>query len=389
MQTKALLNKELGQQKVRNLTLTIVAVFAGGLAFSCKPLLFHGKSDHAAAQSIICMIELSDPVKPSSPKQSYHVRQFSDMNGFVKEYSLTLKTGICYDNICKPIHVNIHWDMLGRFSRMECAKGSPLTKNEHDVFSSSDYVRLDEILKDRDSILGEYKPSFFDERQKKGAQADAVTSATPISVQNAVVKDAAHTSWALWHWVNGQIAGKLLDLTRQKCDAAFLEHCLRSPDDRDMVKFALQFILKNNPESAQFHDAAFNILKDSGRANCQLALEYLKGSMPDKEVLHQQLAELIGVNAGSERLISNYFMAEPHLSTAILEQLAEKLTWLPYNEFIAVFILLESQQPNTAVINSKISELLQSDDPYRVKFAQDYLKKQKQRELEFIGAKKQ
>ncbi len=359
--------------------LTIVAVFASGLAFSCKPLLFQGRPDYATAQSVICRIELSDPVKPATPKQTYHVRQFSDLNGFPREYSLTLKTGICYDNICKPIHVNVYWDMLGRFLRLECPDNAPLTKNEHDVFTAGDYVRLDEILKDRYSILKKYEPSFFADKNKTASRVDAVATATPISIQNAVVKGAAHTSWALWYWVNGEIVGKLLDLTRLNCDAAFLEHCLRWPDDRDMVKFALQFILKNDPRPAQFHDAAFNILKNAGRANCQLALDYLKGSMPDKEVLHQKLVEVMGVNGGSERLISNYFAAEPDLSTSVLAQLAGQLTRLSYYEFHAVFNLLESQRTNTAVINGRVSELLQSDNPYHVKCAQDYLEKQKKR----------
>jgi hypothetical protein len=340
-------------------------------------LLFQGSGDHATGQSVICRIELSDPVKPSTPKRTYQVRHFSDRNGFVKEYSLTLKTGICYDNVCKPIHVNVHWDVLGRFLRLECPKDAPLTKNEHDVFTEYDYVRLGEILKDRDSILKKYKPSFFADMAKKANRADAVTSATPISVQNAVVKDAAHTSWALWHWVNGEAASKLLDLTRLNCDAAFLHHCLSSPDDREMVKFALEFILKNDPKNAEFHDAAFNILKNAGRKNCQLALEYLKDSMPDKDRLNQQLVKLMSVNGGSERLISNYITAQPQLSTAILERLAGKLSRLSYHDFHAVFKLLESRQGDSAAIKSKISELLQSDDPYRVKYARDYLEKQK------------
>lgn len=160
----------------------------------------------ASVQSRGCQLVLSDPVNLAAAKNTYYVRQSSGMNGFVKEYSLMLETDICYEKVCKPIHVSIHWDMLGRFLRLECANGSPLTKNEHDQFTAADYARLDDILKDRDSILGNYKPSFFDKR-KKGLQVDAVSSATPVSVQNAVVKDAAHTSWALWQWVNGEIAG--------------------------------------------------------------------------------------------------------------------------------------------------------------------------------------
>lgn len=356
----------------------IIIVFLGGMVFLGKSYFPQKRrGPQVNVQPKVYPLELSDPVKPSTPKLTYQVMQFLDINGFVKEYSLTLKTGICYDNVCKPIHVNVHWDVLGRFLRLECAKDAPLTKNEHDVFTVYDYLRLGEILKDRDSILKKYEPSFFADMAKKTNRADAVTSATPISVQNAVVKGAAHTSWALWHWVNGESAGKLLDLTRLNCDAAFLEHCLRTPDDRDMVKFGLQFILKNDPESAQFHDDAFNILKNAGRANCVLALDYLKGSVMDKENLHQQLVELMGVNGGSQRLISNYFAAESHLSPAILERLAGSLTRLSYREFIAVFNLLELRQCNTMIISSKVAELLESDDPYRVKCARDYLEKQK------------
>ena len=322
-------------------------------------------------------IVLSDPIKPAMVKQKYYVRKFLDKNGFIKEYSLTLKTGICYDNVCKPIHVNVHWDMLGRFLRLECPKYAPLTKKEHEPFTARDYARLDEILRDRLSILKRIDPSFFYDVNKKENQIHAITFATPISLQNAVVKGAAHTSWALWHWVNGEVVDKLLDLTRLSCDTVFLHHCLSSPDDREMVKFALEFILKNDPKNAEFHDAAFNILKKAGRKNCQLALEYLKDSMPDKDRLNQQLVKLMSVNGGSERLISNYITAQPQLSTAILERLAGKLSRLSYHDFHAVFKLLESRQGDSAAIKSKISELLQSDDPYRVKYARDYLEKQK------------
>ena len=106
-------------------------------------------------------VELSDPVAPTLPPRAYRVVQSCDENGFPAGYALTFTTHVCVDEQCRMVKVTMHWDALGYYERLEYPADTPLTKKKHVPFAAEDYAKLDQILKDRDSILGSQPLEIF------------------------------------------------------------------------------------------------------------------------------------------------------------------------------------------------------------------------------------
>jgi hypothetical protein len=341
-----------------------------------------GKAENESSTVRVCYdLELADPVHPDLSGKKLPVWLSFDQQGFPYEYQLSLQTEVCLERVCKLLKVMLVWDALGHYSRLELPGDDPLTKQNHDPFDSGDYERLDEILKDRESILGTYPLDFFvrPPAESYTDEVDGVTAATPQTVRDAVVSGAAYTSWVLWHWVNGEAADKLRARTLPYCSADYLNHCLRSDDPR-FVQFALQRLLKDELYDVRCREACFQILEKGGRANCQLALQYLSAQSLDSDELSVRLIALIGINAGSSRLILDWFENLPDLPPALWVQMAAHLEQVnAYYDVNAVLNLLERRAGDSERVGLEVGKLLQSENRFIVRRAQVFLGKQEER----------
>jgi len=371
-------------ERYRIISVSLFAFRAAVLALAVWRVpahLFSEKIQKPALRSpeqVICYdLELSDPVEPDLPKQTYSLQLNLNADGFPKEYQLSLRTDVCLERVCKFLIADLFWDALGQYSRLECAEQSPLTKSNHDEFLQEDYDRLSEILKDKRSILGTHPLSFFavhSNLEEKGV--DAVTAATPQAVQDAVVSGAAYTSWVLWHWVNGEIEDKLLALTLPQCSPEYLNHCLLSDDPR-FVRFAFEHLLNQKLYDVFYREACFQILENSGRANCQLALQYLTALPQDSDELNARLIKLIGINAGSSRLILDRFEKLPNAPSSLWIQMAVHLGQLNVSYDVnAVLDLLKRRAGDSEAVRLEVAKLLQSDDRFIAERAQEFMGEQ-------------
>ena len=317
-------------------------------------------------------IKLVDPLYPSEPECEYSLTLSFDDQGFPCEYSLSLQAEVCLGQVCNRVDATLFWDALGRFQRLEVPLGVPLTKLDHIPFGKKDSIRLDEILKDTGSILGNYPVGFFQGSEFRSDQVDGVSAATPIAVRNAVVEGAAYTTWVLWHWVNGEVVNELHALTALHATSGYLESCLLSGDP-GFVRFALEYILENAMQDLQYRDACFQILETGKRDNCRFALQYLTDGSMGRVVLHRRLVELIGINPGSSRLILEYFETQPDLDPGIMEQMAEQFDRLSPYDLYAVLNVLETHSGNNGMVRERVSKLLDSDNAYVVRCAQEFL----------------
>ena len=318
-------------------------------------------------------VKLADPLHPSRPQRVYPLSQIVDENGFPKEYTLSLNLDVCLDQVCNRIDVNLIWDALGRYLRMEMPIGTALEKRDHVPFDQQDCIRMDEILGDAGSILGTFPPEdFLEPSGSNPEKVDGVSAATPLALRNAVIDGAAHTTWVLWHWVNGDIVNELRALTTACASSGYLKNGLQSADD-DLVQFALRNILENQVQDSGFRDDCFRILEMGPRQNSRLALRYLAERSPDREELHRRLVGLIGANSGSNRLILEYFDTQAEWSPALREAMAGRLGTLSSYDLYAVLNLLEKHGGDTGPVRAQVSRLLASDNAYVVRCAQDFL----------------
>jgi hypothetical protein len=144
----------------------------------------------------------------------YAVAQLVNMrlqDNIPENFEANLNIPVCDDKLCAPVFLNVKWDLAGNYLGFDTIPGHPLTKFDHKRFSKADYVRLQQILKDKNSILRVLgKNNLVDKSvQLKATTVDAVTGATPATIKNAVIEGAVYSCYTLWHFVNGSLADSL------------------------------------------------------------------------------------------------------------------------------------------------------------------------------------
>jgi hypothetical protein len=151
-------------------------------------------------------------------------------NDLPVHYFSHVRTPVCEDGLCDLLVIDLYWDLLGNFQKYETVSGRPLTKFDHDPFSEEDHEKLQKILTDRRSLLGENQLSdLIDENTKVVSdEVDAVTGATKKTVEKAVVSGAVYSTYVLWHIVHGEITEKIPQHTQSLWNKDLLMHFLNS-----------------------------------------------------------------------------------------------------------------------------------------------------------------
>ena len=275
-------------------------------------------------------LDLTDPVKPELPKRQLQVELSFDKNGFPHQYKMPLMVDVCLDGLCKLLRVTLYWDAIGNYSHLKYPEGFPLSKGDHVEFTPQDYYRLDDLLKNKYSILRTHPLSYFiGSKKKKSIEGvDAISAATPIAARAAVVHGAAYTSWALWRWANGKIVKSLIAKTDSLASADYIVHCLTSQKPY-FIRYALNFVSTSKLSDQRLELAYFNVFKHSSTSDCETALEFLKASTISKETLVERLIQCYGENTGSFRLILNYVAEEAANDNRVWELLAARLKNTP------------------------------------------------------------
>ncbi len=330
----------------------------------------------AGRERVVFDVELADPVSPSTPPRVHRVVQFRDQNGFPVGYALRIATPICFENERKVLDVTMHWNAVGCYERLEWPREKPLTKKNLVPFTAEDYAKLDSILKDQDSILATHSLAFLAKPVKDAQGIDGLSGATPLTVQESVIQDAAYETWVMWRWANGKIVPKLCHLTEQSCTPAYLKQLLYS-QDRRYVDFALNYAIAHHPADAQFLEDVFCVLERGDREHVVLSLRFLKGFMKDKEPLHARLIESYGrMKSMSSPLILDFLAAERDLPRTTLEGLTGHLDRLPYFQVNQILRLLEQRNFFTKKTESDVVRLLDGNDFFVARRACEHLQKQ-------------
>lgn len=158
------------------------------------------------------------------------VELLSDQKGTPIFYTAYIATEVCSDDLCKPIKLNVYWDLLGHFSDFKTTQNSPLTKFDHILFTEKDNQKLREILADDRSILKDYEAEDLIDRSIKvySKKVDAVTGATNKSFEDVIVGGAVFTVHTLWHIVNGGVSAKIRTYTNGLLNDELKKYMLRS-----------------------------------------------------------------------------------------------------------------------------------------------------------------
>ncbi|MGX5820885.1 hypothetical protein ACWKWU_21995 [Chitinophaga lutea] len=159
-----------------------------------------------------------------------NVSLLSDQANVPVLYSAHVATTVCSDSLCKPIDLEVYWDLLGHFADYKTPEHAPLTKFDHLLFTTADHQKLRAILADSRSMLKDYEAEDMIDRSVKvySSKVDGITGATSASFQDVVVPGAVYTVHTLWHIVNGPVAAEILAHTRSLLNDRLIKQMLSS-----------------------------------------------------------------------------------------------------------------------------------------------------------------
>jgi hypothetical protein len=191
-----------------------------------------------------------------------------------------------------------------------------------------------------------------------------------------VVKDAAYTTWTLWHWANGPIVPKLRAITQRHCTADYLNHLLESRDTRD-IEFALGYVTTHHLGDPRFVEGLYHVLEQGEREQIAAALKLLSQPVTEQERLHGRLAEAcVHMRPQDCPIVLQQLAAEPGLSAATLERLTANVDRLPYYPIHLILKMLEARQFTSAATLGNVAKLLDEDNFFIARRAYEHLIRQ-------------
>lgn len=319
---------------------------------------------------------------------SSEIIELQDEDGLSLWFARFFYKDICISGICRMAKFWIFWDGGGNYLGYRLYKNEPLTKGNHVDFLSSDYLRLDEILADTNSVLKdlEYDDLFSeitnDHHKKSIFEVDGYTRATSPSLSDHVVKDAVFTCFTLWHTVYGETKEEINSILSNRIDYGYLKKLLNGKDANQIL--ALNYLGENihilpiweeeilksiNSENKYISDKAITLLSNEFLASKEKQINLIK--LIERAPTHVTY-EII------YKLQSIGFVSEDAISLLLDMYLENKLNVGTLN---LVYKIISDQLENGNGLNNsmnikkRLMEIHNSDNAYASSLTNTLLKK--------------
>lgn len=289
-------------------------------------------------------------------------------------YYMDVESVVCGDQQCRIDTVRIFWDELGFYKSMEVRSEYELEKKAGMSFDNTDYLKLDKILKDRESGL---KEAFADEivANQSGNGVDATSGAT-INLHNKdYVKGAVWTCYTLWHWVNGDAYEIIRNLSGKSLSADELRTYLSS-DSCQWKIFALeQLIRRKNYKSETIQLVLRTRVLDNHWGN--LVVDYIKELPSDS--FFMAISSLLQADYIDNKLLYLDTLLKTEKSPPIgyFDKLSYLLLdWNSYPLINSFLNILENKDIQSPEISARIIQLLKNKNFLIARRAYWFLKDQ-------------
>lgn len=249
----------------------------------------------------------------------------TNSNQIPHQYKSEIDMPVCTDTLCANVILKIYWDLAGNYKGFDTIPGKPLTKFDHLKFDTADYLKLDKILRNRNSSLRILnQEDLVDKSVKvKSNVVDAVTGATPKTIKNSVVEGAVYSSYTLWHFVHGAIKNKLSSFTHDIYSEQIARQLLIS-DNYETQLFALRKLSEKDFETHA--DLLFQVIRQSA----PLIKAYVIGKTPlpfnNIEKNKQFVALFPELDDYSKSIFLNRITSERRIASTFLPLISSLLT---------------------------------------------------------------
>jgi hypothetical protein len=230
-------------------------------------------------------------------------------------YFAAVLTPVCIDGLCKPLFIELYWDLLGAYIGFAVNPKEPLTKFDHELFTSENYQKLDALLLDPHSVLERKTMDDLQDKSLqsdkqitfKGKEVDAVSGATKKEIKASVVEGALYSCYTLWHLVHGAAALKIKENIHQIYTNTLADYFLNAPYE-DYQFYALK----------QFQTGQFNQYKKDinsiFKKGKPLLRSYILKKMPD---------ELWQDSLFTKELFADFFLLDFNSKTLLIKNLSK------------------------------------------------------------------
>ncbi len=144
-----------------------------------------------------------------------NVRAMYDQQGLPELYHARIFTPVCEVDKCYAIELELYWDLIGRYHHYDTVPGGGLTRLDHLPFTDQDYLKLNYILSNPNSVLASYQKDEL-VRDVRDSEIDGFTGATIAEVKETVIPGAVYSCHTLWHIAHGAVRDSLRIATREK-----------------------------------------------------------------------------------------------------------------------------------------------------------------------------
>lgn len=249
-------------------------------------------------------------------------------------------TEVCASNSCVPISITLYWDLLGRYAHYRLPPEEKLTKRDHVPFEPADYKKLHEILKNDRSILNDLDVKTIAETSAENSPSiNAITGATPKTLDQEVIAGALYTCYTLWHQAHGSIREDVQGVTRTLINDALLRNFLSGENYRYRT-WAVDWVFKHSELVDRFLPELLELLKGENYFAAQHVMKEIPTATLQSETIQQELYPVYRGGMYGLKLMVLERMQEVALTEALLIDLAGELQSSNESLFTKIMALL-------------------------------------------------
>ncbi len=283
-----------------------------------------------------------------------------DKNGQPVLFSSHISTPVCADGECKLMHIKLYWTLLGEYAGFDRYPDLPLTKHDHDEFTTLDYLKLHHLLMDDNSILKRRTIDRLVEKPKlrEVNGVDAISGATIAEVKESVVSGALYSCYVAWHLVHGEIRRRIKEYTVEKLNEGIIVDMLRS-NNPDYQLFALENL---NPSKYEEH---YTRVAEIFRTSIPLIRGFVVKNLPKQFWSTNTYSKPFWdtfpiIDIGSRSLLLDQLK---YASPSILDYLSMNLKVMTKNQ-LKVFLEVISGSRLSSVLRQNLESFANSDETY-------------------------
>ncbi len=282
-----------------------------------------------------------------------------------------ITTGVCIDDECRILRINLYWTMTGRYLGFELPEGEFLSKTEHVEFNKEEYKKLHNLLSAPYSLLANFR---MDELvPKKNVETDAISAATISDVLAFTVEGAVYTTYTMWHLVYGDTRRKIIKLTEQELTTDLLQIILKSTNYEDRV-WGLNHIWGYVKPTDELYELIFENIQNDNIKLAEKTLEVIPAESAASLSIQLRLMNCFNpANDELKQLIIDKLEDGPLLHDKTIDFLASGL--YKYSDPVVTDILglFERQYVSDPNALRKIADLLQHENRFIARKAYLYL----------------